>query len=138
MPVAVRRQKSLVLILAREFASQLAMPMFVADGDGTLIFYNEAAEHILGRSFAEVGELTARELVETFDIEDVKGEFLEPEDRALGIAFFERRPIHGKRRVRGVDGVWRTIAITAFPLMTGQDELGGVVAIFWENGEDEG
>jgi PAS domain S-box-containing protein len=135
--VAVRRQKSLVLILAREFATQLAMPMFVADGDGTLIFYNEAAEEILGRSFAEVGELTARELVETFDIESPDGEYLEPEDRALGIAFFEKRPVHGKRRVKGVDGVWRSIEITAFPLMTGPDELGGVVAIFWENGEGE-
>ena len=134
--MAVRRQKSLVLILAREFASQLAMPMFVADGDGTLIFYNEAAEQILGRSFAEVGELTARELVQTFDIEDHEGEFLGPEDRALGIAFFERRAVHGKRRVRGIDGVWHSIEITAFPLMTGPDELGGVVAIFWENGED--
>ena len=135
--MAVRRQKSLVLILAREFASQLAMPMFVATATGRSIFYNEAAERVLGRSFAEVGELTARELVETFDIENLDGEFLEPEDRALGIAFFERRPTHGKRRVRGVDGVWRTIAMTAFPLMTGPDELGGVVAIFWENGEDE-
>ena len=135
--MAVRRQKSLVLILAREFATQLAMPMFVADGDGTLIFYNEAAEEILGRSFAEVGELTARELVETFDIESPDGEYLEPEDRALGIAFFEKRPVHGKRRVKGVDGVWRSIEITAFPLMTGPDELGGVVAIFWENGEGE-
>ena len=135
--MAVRRQKSLVLILAREFATQLAMPMFVADGDGTLIFYNEAAEEILGRSFAEVGELTARELVQTFDIASPGGEYLEPEDRALGIAFFEKRPVHGKRRVKGVDGVWRSIEITAFPLMTGPDELGGVVAIFWENGEGE-
>ena len=126
-----------MLILAREFASQLAMPMFVADGDGTLIFYNEAADRILGKSFGEVGELTARELVETFEIADDDGEFLEPEERALGIAFFEKRPVHGKRRIRGVDGVWRSIAITAFPLMTGPDELGGVVAIFWENGEDE-
>jgi PAS domain-containing protein len=135
--VAVRRQKSLVLILAREFASQLAMPMFVADGDGTLIFYNEAAEYILGKSFSEVGELTARELVDTFDIENADGEFLEPEERALGIAFFEKRPVHAQRRIRGVDGVWRSIAITAFPLMTGPDELGGVVAIFWENGEEQ-
>ncbi|HEU5213424.1 MAG TPA: PAS domain-containing protein [Gaiellaceae bacterium] len=134
--MAVRRQKSLVLILAREFASQLAMPMFVADGDGTLIFYNEAAERILGRSFAEVGELTAGELVDTFDIENLEGESLAPEERALGIAFFERRPTHGNRRVKGVDGLWRTIAVTAFPLMTGHDELDGVVAIFWENGED--
>jgi PAS domain S-box-containing protein len=135
--VAVRRQKSLLLILAREFASQLATPMFVADGDGTLVFYNEAAERILGRSFSEVGELSTEDLVRTFDIANLEGELLEPEERALGIAFWQRRPTHGKRRIRGIDGVWRTISVTAFPLMTGPDELGGVVAIFWEQGEGE-
>ena len=81
--------------------------------------------------------LSPEELVETFDIESVEGDFLEPEERALGIAFWERRPVHGRRRVRGVDGVWHTIAITAFPLMTGPDEFGGVVAICWENGEED-
>ena len=51
-------QKSLVLILAREFASQLAMPTFIVDGGGSLVFYNEAAETIIGAIRDDVGFAT--------------------------------------------------------------------------------
>ena len=37
------------LILTRQVASQMAMPVFLVDADGTLVFYNEPAERILGR-----------------------------------------------------------------------------------------
>jgi PAS domain S-box-containing protein len=136
--VALRRQKSLVLILAREFASQLAMPMFIVDGDGNLVFYNEPAERILGQSYAEAGELSSEELVRAFPIENLAGEPLDVEERAVGIALLERRPTHATNRIRGLDGVWRTVSVTAVPLLTGSDELGGVVAIFWEHSEEQG
>jgi PAS domain-containing protein len=135
--VAVRRQKSLVLILAREFASQLAMPMFIIDGGGNLVFYNEPAEQFLGQSFAETGEMAASELEETFQIENLEGEPLARPERAIGQALYEYQPTHAKRRLRSVNGVWRTVEVTAFPLMTGVDEIGGVVAIFWESKEEE-
>ena len=113
------------------------MPTFIVDGEGNLVFYNEAAEPIIGRSFAEVGELDAVELVRTIDIANLDGEVLEAHDRAIGVALFEGRPTHATRRLRGIDGVWHTVEVTAFPLMTGQDEVGGVVAIFWESGEGQ-
>jgi hypothetical protein len=47
--------KSLPLILARELASNLATPMFLIDATGTLVFYNEAAELLIGKPFAELG-----------------------------------------------------------------------------------
>jgi len=50
-----------MLILARELATNAATPMFIADADGTLVFYNEPAERILGRSFAAAGEIVASE-----------------------------------------------------------------------------
>ena len=135
--MAVRRQKSLVLILAREFSSQLAMPTFIVDGEGNLVFYNEAAETILGRSFAEVGELPADELVRAIDIANLDGEVLEPKERAIGVALFEHRPTHATRLLRPMSGgEWRRVEVTAFPLITGPDEVGGVVAIFWESQED--
>ena len=49
-PSVQRRPKNLVLILAREFASKLATPTFVNDAEGTLLYYNEPAERLLGRS----------------------------------------------------------------------------------------
>ena len=134
--MAVRRQKSLVLILAREFASQLATPMFVADADGNLVFYNEAAERVLGRTFGEAGELSAHEWPETFRAESMEGEPLSLDRMPAGIAFLERRPTHGTHRIVGLDGVSRVVAVTAFPLITHADELSGLVSIFWERSEE--
>ena len=51
--------KSLILILAREFASKLATATFISDAAGRLVYYNEPAERILGRTFAEAGEMPA-------------------------------------------------------------------------------
>ena len=133
--MALRRQKSLVLILAREFASQLAMPMFIVDGRGDLVFWNESAETILGQTFAEAGEMSAEELTETFQIENLAGEWLNKERRAVGKAVLEQQPTHATHRIRGLDGVWHTVEVTAFPLLTGGDEMGGAVAIFWEHPE---
>ena len=58
-PSVQRRPKNLVLILAREFALKLAAPTFVNDAEGTLVYYNEPTEGVLGRSFAEAGEMPA-------------------------------------------------------------------------------
>jgi len=65
--VEQRQQKHLVLILAREFASNLATPTLIADDQGKLVFYNEAAESVVGRPFAEVGEMTLDEWTESFE-----------------------------------------------------------------------
>ena len=55
--LAERRPKHLVLILAREFASNLATPTLIANEAGRLVFFNDAAEALFGRPFAGVGEV---------------------------------------------------------------------------------
>ena len=47
------RQRNLVLILARSFAAQLATAVFLVDAEGTVIYFNEAAERLLGQRFIE-------------------------------------------------------------------------------------
>jgi len=68
-----KRQKDLILILARELASKLATAMFIADAKGGLVFYNEPAEEILGRTFAEAGEMSAESWTSLFDPETLDG-----------------------------------------------------------------
>ena len=130
------RRKNLVLILAREFASNLATSMFVMDADGNLVFFNEPAEEILGRRFAESREMKATEWAKLFSPEALDGTPLAPEALPGGIAFSERRPTHDTFRITGLDGQKREIAATAFPLLGRADEFLGVVAIFWERGQD--
>ena len=49
--------RGLPLILARELAANLATPMFLLDARGVLVFYNDAAALLIGKPFAELGEI---------------------------------------------------------------------------------
>jgi PAS domain-containing protein len=122
----------LALILARELATQLATATFIADADGDLVFYNEAAEEILGRTFAEAGSMPAAEWNSMFAIEDLEGAPLPIERNPGWIALAERRPAHERLRLVGLDGVRRQISATALPLFANPTNVVGMVAVFWE------
>jgi PAS domain-containing protein len=128
-----RRQKHLVLILAREFASNLATPTAIADDRGQLVFYNEAAEEIVGMTFAETGEVPMDDWTATLSPRTLDSEPLPPERRPARIALDERRASHQRFLITGRDGVDREVAVTGFPLFAHADELVGVVAIFWRD-----
>ena len=128
-----RRSKHLVLILAREFASNLATPMLIADDRGQLVFYNEAAEEVTGRTFAEVGEMPMEEFSASFAPRTADSVPIPRERLATRIALEERRAAHEEIRVTSRDGVDRNVSVTAFPLFAHADEFVGIVAIFWRD-----
>ena len=128
----VIRHKELEVILMRQLADCLAMPIFIVDTAGTLLFYNEPAERLLGRRFEETGELSMAEWATAFVPTDERGKPLPPGKVPLVIALRERRPIHMPIRIRGLDRVVRHIQVTAFPLTGRADRFLGAVAIFWE------
>jgi PAS domain-containing protein len=133
-----RKQKNLVLILGREFASLLATPVLITDADGKLVYFNEPAEAVLGTTFAEAGELPAETWSERFHVAGPRGEPLPLPQMPAGIAFVERRPAQGTISIVGLDGVPRQLHVTAIPLFAHTDEFVGVAAVFWEAaaGED--
>ena len=133
-----RRQKDLLLILAREFASKLATPMVVLGSDGTLVYFNEAAEEVLGRRFAEAGETSPEELPVVYQMEDLDGNAMSYGATPTNIALLERRPAHKTFRLTGLDGVRRQVSVTAIPLFASSDALVGVVGIFWAEGGSAG
>jgi PAS domain-containing protein len=126
-------EHNLVLILARGLASSIATPMFVVDPQGTLVYFNEPAETILGQTFAESGEMPAEEWGTSFYPEDAEsGEKIPAEDLPLSLALSQGSPAHRAFAITGRDDVRRDIAVTAFPLFARTDEMVGAVAIFWE------
>jgi PAS domain-containing protein len=125
-------QKPIELILMRQLASSLAMPIFLIDADGTLVFYNESAERILGRRFDETGEMSAEEWATAFSPTDEAGRPLPPDALPLTIAHVERRPVHVELWIRGLDNVARQIGSTALPLIGTGGRYVGAVSIFWE------
>jgi PAS domain-containing protein len=129
--VEIEQQKHLVLILAREFASNLSTPTLIADGDGRLVFYNEAAEAVVAKRFTEAGEVPLGDWLAQFEPRAPDGQRLQPEQQPARTAFEERRASHERYLVTSADGVEREIEVTVFPLFAHSDELVGVVAIFW-------
>jgi PAS domain-containing protein len=125
-------QKEIEMILARQLASYLAMPIFIVDPQGTLVYYNEPAERVLGNLFESAGEMPLPLWASAFDPVDENGQHIPAESLPLAIALSQGRPAHSHFWIHGHDGVRRHIEVTAFPL-TGQAERGlGAVAIFWE------
>jgi PAS domain-containing protein len=120
------------VILTRQLATYLAMPIFVVGTDGTLVFYNEPAETILGCRFDETGALSPDEWTQLFKATDEQGMPLPPDERPVLVAVRERRPSHRDFWLHGMDNVLRHIEVTAFPLIGQADRYLGAVAIFWE------
>jgi PAS domain-containing protein len=124
--------KEIEIILTRQLADCLAMPIFLVDVDGTLLFYNEPAEKILGRRFEETGALSAVEWSTAFVPADDRGRALEPAELPLMIALTQREPAHAAFWICGLDQIRRRIQATAIPLVGRGDRFLGALAIFWE------
>jgi PAS domain-containing protein len=127
--------KSLPLILARELASHLSTPMFLLDAGGMLVFYNDAAAFLLGRPFAEVGEIPSGEFGAALQLATPDGQLLRRRDSPSGVAFYEHKPAHMTVLATAYDGVRRAYEATAYPLLGSTGEMHGVVAVFWQDSD---
>ena len=107
--------------------------MGITDERGRLVYFNEAAESIIGTTFAEAGEMPFEVWSSKAAPRTHEGELLPPERRPAAVALNERRAAHECMTVTGLDGVEREIAVTAFPLFAHADEFVGMVAIFWSS-----
>jgi PAS domain-containing protein len=124
------------LILVRHLASSLAIPLFLVDPDGTMVFYNEAAEQVLGRRYDEAGEMAFAEWTTVFAVRDEDGRSLDINQLPLVRALRARRPAHYRFEITGLDGAPRSIEVSAFPLEAEGKRMLGAVALFWESGPD--
>jgi len=125
-------QRELEIILSRLLAEHLAMPIFIVDPEGDLLFYNEPAEKILGFRFDETGEMSSSQWATIFNPMDRHGHLLSPEELPLVIATIYKRPDHRSFWIRGMDGLMRKIEVTAFPLINESQRFLGAIAFFWE------
>jgi PAS domain-containing protein len=129
-------QESIVIILSRHWASNLNTPIFLVDPEGDLIFFNEAAEPLIGMHFAEVGKMTAEAWSTGFDIRDEEGKAIPPEELPLTIALTQQKPAHRRFFTVGQDDVPSIIETSSFPLMNRAGGLVGAVALFWRLDRD--
>lgn len=129
-------QRDVSLILMRQLASALAVPVLISDETGELLFFNEPAEKLIGQRFDEFGDLPLDQQSRVFSVRDEQGEEVPPEQVPISVAMRELRPVHRRVFGRGYDGVDHHVEITAFPLLGADGHLSGAVAMFWERDLD--
>jgi PAS domain-containing protein len=120
------------IILIRQLAGYLSVPLFLVDPKGDLLFYNEPAEVILGRRFEETGAMPAEIWSSIFTPVDEQGQPIPPDDLPLIISLHTRRPAHKRFHIQGMNGVPRRIDVVSIPIVGLQGEFVGAAALFWE------
>lgn len=125
-------QQEIEVILARHLAEYLAMPIFIVNPTGDLIFYNEPAEALLGTRYNETGIMPASEWSTVFNPVDQQGNAIPAEDLPLMIALTKHHPAHKAFWIHGLDGKLHEIEVAAFPLIGQAERFLGGLAIFWE------
>jgi PAS domain-containing protein len=124
--------KPIQLILARQLASCVAIPILLLDENGTLVYFNEPAEGIIHLRFEETGEITAEELVRLIDVVDDDRRPLPREQRPTWIARMQHRPVSRTLWMRTQNTEWRHVQATAVPLVAEANQFVGIVHLFWE------
>jgi len=126
-------QQPVEMILVRQLAGYLYVPVLVVDTAGTVVFYNEPAERILGVRFEETGRIGQEEADRLVELSLDPEAGPEEAKRPLITALQERRPIHVRRwLLRRGDRVRLHVELTAFPVIDQDERVLGAVAMFWE------
>lgn len=120
------------IILNRQLADCLSIPVFITDVVGNLIFYNESAEEILGKRFEDTGEMTVEEWSTEFKPLDNEGNSMDPRELPLVRTLTEQLPHHKSFQIINLRGEKQPISVTSYPIISRSGDFLGAVAIFWK------
>jgi len=125
-------QQPVELILMRQLASYLSVPLLIIGPDERVIYYNEAAEPIVGQPFSEGPTIMLSDIDTMFQATDESGRPVTPDRSPLTVAVREHRPVHARLMGKSLSGEPRHIEITALPIEGQAGRHLGAVGIFWE------
>jgi len=124
-------QYEVELILARQLAGGLAVPVLLVDARADTVFFNEPAEVVFGRRFDEVDVLPFEERTALLAPRYADGRPLPIEDLPAMRSMRERRPVHAAFHIHGLDGVLRPVETTAIPLESAGGHVLGALVVVW-------
>ena len=124
------------IVLNRQLADCLSIPVFITDTLGNLIFYNEPAEEILGKRFEETGEMPVEKWSTEFKPVDEQGKFLPADELPLVKTLKNASPYHKSFWIESLKGNNQKISVTSYPIVGRTGKMLGAVAIFWKSTEE--
>jgi hypothetical protein len=120
----VSAHQPLEMILARQFASQLLIPMALLDASGEVLFLNEAAlELLVGGQDVGDAPLWASEL---FVDEDNR-----PSREPFRTVLQHGEPAHARLHLPAA-GPSQAVLVTAYPVRGTAMPLAGAMVVFWK------
>ena len=120
------------IILNRQLADCLSIPVFIIDTAGNLIFYNHPAEEVLGKKFEDTGEMPMDEWSVIFKPVDEFNKEIPPEDLPLVKTLKNLLPYHKTFWIKSLNGESEKIGLTSYPIINREDLFLGAVAMFWK------
>lgn len=130
-PAGGTPRRPIEVILVKQLASYLAIPILLLGPEGQLLFFNESAEPLLGARFDELDVVPLEEWSSALQSADEDGSPIKLEDRPMVVALQKREPRHRRFLIRGFDGVTRKVEGMAFPLVGNRSGNLGALGIFW-------
>jgi PAS domain-containing protein len=124
-------QRPVELILARHLAISLSVPVLLIDSKGDTLYFNEAAEELVGRRFDEIDALPFEERTALLAPSDRQGRSMRPELMPGMVAMREGRPVHAELSITTPDRGLRPIEATAVPLQGVDDIVVGAWVVIW-------
>lgn len=124
------------IVLNRQLADCLSIPVFITDTLGNLIFYNEPAEEILGKRFEETGEMPVEQWSTEFKPVDEQGKVLPADELPLVKTLKNASPYHKSFWIESLKGNNQKISVTSYPIVGRTGKMLGAVAIFWKSTEE--
>lgn len=124
-------QRAVELILARQLASSLTVPVLLVDARGDLLYINEPAEEIFGRRFDDIDSLPLAERAAILAPRDRDGHPLPPDDLPGIRAMRGNQPVHAEFWINSFDGRPRATESTAIPLQGVDDTVVGAFIAVW-------
>lgn len=129
--IAFVAQRPIELILARQLASYLAVPVLLVDARGDTLFFNEPAELIFARRFDEIEALEFEERTAVLAPRGADDQPMAAHELPGMIAMRDRRPAHAALNIHGFDGVLRPVQATAVPLESAGGQVLGALVVLW-------
>ena len=121
------------MILSRQLADSLSVPVFLVDPDGNLLFYNQPAEGVLGKKFEDTGPMPVGDWGTSFFPHEEDGTLIPPEGLPLVQTINTQIPAHRTFWIKSLKGNSTKISVTAIPIIGRSGKFWGAMAIFWDN-----
>lgn len=125
------------IILVKQLADSVYIPIFVVAPNGIVIFFNEPAEQIIEKRFEETGPIDLQNWCDLLDPRDIEGNKIPVEQLPISITLEKQIPDNNNFWIQKRGGEHSHVYITSFPIIDNSNVFIGAICMFWEERQNE-